>query len=197
MFVPKVVWGTSPHLTFFHIFFFTKVLLRRLLGFYLIGWRRRFQQPRLVVGKNSRNWFNISKFRALFQGYKGSTHSVFRHIEAKILLNYYIDPPRQCYSINYWNKIVFLSLSLNNPKLPHFIQYLHHSFFFFFAKSTGTVEYANCISSGGKIFALGNAEYPFIGISLWSSLTLSGSTRLGPTYGSNRTKLHTYAKLNW
>ena len=43
---------------------------------------------------------------------------------------------------------------------------------------------------------LGNAEYPFIAISPRYTLVQSSNTWLGPIYGSNRTKLHTYAKLN-
>ena len=51
--------------------------------------------------------------------------------------------------------------------------------------------------SDGEIPALGNMEYAFIAITPWSTLAQSGSTWEGPIYGSNRTKLHTYAKLNY
>ena len=44
--------------------------------------------------------------------------------------------------------------------------------------------------------ALENAEYPVIAIAPRSTLARSGSTWKGPIYGSNRTKLCTYAKLN-
>ena len=43
---------------------------------------------------------------------------------------------------------------------------------------------------------LGNAEDPFIAIAPRSTLAQSGSTWSGPIYGSNRTKLCIYAKLN-
>ena len=45
--------------------------------------------------------------------------------------------------------------------------------------------------------ALGNVEFPFIDIAPRFTLTRSGSTLFGPIYGSNRTKLCTYAKLNF
>ena len=44
---------------------------------------------------------------------------------------------------------------------------------------------------------LGNAEHLLIAIAPRSTLARSGSTWLGPIYGSNRTKLRTYAKLNY
>ena len=44
--------------------------------------------------------------------------------------------------------------------------------------------------------ALENTEYSFIAIALRSTLIQSGSTWQGPIYGSNRSKLRTYAKLN-
>ena len=44
--------------------------------------------------------------------------------------------------------------------------------------------------------ALGDAEHPFIAIAPKSTLARRGSTWYGPIYGLNRTKLHTYAKLN-
>ena len=43
---------------------------------------------------------------------------------------------------------------------------------------------------------MGNVECPFIAITPRSTLARCGSTWLGPIYGSNRTKLCTYAKLN-
>ena len=45
-------------------------------------------------------------------------------------------------------------------------------------------------------WALGNAEYPFIAITPRSTLARSGSPWESPIFGSNRTKLRTYAKLN-
>ena len=42
----------------------------------------------------------------------------------------------------------------------------------------------------------GNAEYPFIAITPRFILVRNGSTCWGPIYGSNRTKLFAYAKLN-
>ena len=44
--------------------------------------------------------------------------------------------------------------------------------------------------------ALGNAENPFIAIASGSTQARSGSTWQDPISGSNRTKLHAYAKLN-
>ena len=44
--------------------------------------------------------------------------------------------------------------------------------------------------------ALGNVEYLFIAITPWSTLAWSRGTWLSPIYGSNRTKLCSYAKLN-
>ena len=44
--------------------------------------------------------------------------------------------------------------------------------------------------------ALGNAKYPFIAIAPRSTRARSGSTWQGPIYGSNRTQLCTFAKLN-
>ena len=41
-----------------------------------------------------------------------------------------------------------------------------------------------------------NTEFPFIAIARGSTLSRSGSTQQSPIYGSNRTKLRTYAKLN-
>ena len=54
---------------------------------------------------------------------------------------------------------------------------------------------SNTLGSGNT-GALGNAEYPFISTAPRSTLARSGSTYEGPIYGSNRTKLCTYAKLN-
>ena len=45
--------------------------------------------------------------------------------------------------------------------------------------------------------ALENVEYPFIAIVPRSTVAQSGSSWWGPIYGLNRTKLHTYAKLNY
>ena len=48
----------------------------------------------------------------------------------------------------------------------------------------------------GKAGSLGNVEYPLITITASSTLAQCGSTWEGPVYGSNRTKLYIYAKLN-
>ena len=50
-----------------------------------------------------------------------------------------------------------------------------------------------CPSNAG---ALGNAEYLFIAVAPWYTLSRSSSTLQDPIYGSNRTKLYTYAKLD-
>ena len=42
-----------------------------------------------------------------------------------------------------------------------------------------------------------NAEYPFIAITPWSTLTRRGSTWQGPMNGLNRTKLRTFEKGNY
>ena len=44
--------------------------------------------------------------------------------------------------------------------------------------------------------ALGNVEYPFIAIAPRPTLARDVAPDKGPIYGLNRTKLHTYAKLN-
>ena len=44
---------------------------------------------------------------------------------------------------------------------------------------------------------LGYVEYSFIAIAPSSTMAWSGSTWYGPIYESNRTKLCTYAKVNY
>ena len=67
--------------------------------------------------------------------------------------------------------------------------------------SYGKRSFRVALDYGRQLFllnagTLGNSEYPDIAIAPRFTLSYFGSTRKGPIYGSNRTKLCTYDKLN-